>query len=73
MDTFLKRQKNKEILELLTLLVDKYPDWNFHQILQNSGTMPYAIPEIFYEESSETLNRMLDTPFMQCVIKFLKK
>ena len=35
--------------------------------------MPYAIPEIFYEKSSETLNRMLDTPFMQCAIKFLKK
>ena len=73
MDTFLRQQKNKEILELLTLLVNKYPDWRFHQILQNSGTTPYSVPDFFYEESEDTLNRMLDTPFMQCAIKFLKK
>lgn len=47
---------NKEILNILTDLVEKYPEWRFHQLLQNVRIEDFA--DKFYEESRETLKRL---------------
>ena len=69
----MERQKyNKLILERLSKLVDKYPDLRFGQILVNcdiiqeeevllEGERQTVLIGIdpFYEESEDTLNRMM--------------
>lgn len=47
---------NKEILNILTDLVEEYPDWRFHQLLQNVRIEDFS--DKFYEESVETLKRL---------------
>ncbi len=48
---------NKEILEKLSILVEKHSDLRFHQMLQ---FLEISFPDTdqYYEESTETLNRM---------------
>ena len=53
------RQKyNKELLDVITQYVEKYPDWRFHQILQNIGICMRRQGDMFFEESYETVRRM---------------
>lgn len=47
---------NKEILNILIDLIEKYPDWRFHQLLQNVRIEDFS--DRFYEESRETLKRL---------------
>ena len=47
---------NKEILNILADLVEKFPDWRFHQLLQNVRIEDFS--DKFYEESRETLKRL---------------
>ena len=47
---------NKEILNILADLVEKFPDWRFHQLLQNVKIEDFS--DKFYEESRETLKRL---------------
>lgn len=47
---------NKEILNILADLIEKYPDWRFHQLLQNVRIEDFS--DRFYEESRETLKRL---------------
>ena len=42
------------IVETIKGAVELYPDWRFHQILQNMGIEQPAIDQ-WYEESDETL------------------
>lgn len=65
MKTYLKRHEfNRKILEKLSEIVDKYPDWRFNQILENVGiTDGYeyesARPTLnFYEESVDTYKKI---------------
>ena len=63
----MERQKyNKLILETLSELVKKYPDLRFGQILVDCDIIKYDIADNgievidpFYEESEDTLNRMM--------------
>ena len=50
-------QANKQILEKLTKLVEKYPDWRFNQILSNTDVVLEG-QDMFYDESTETLERL---------------
>ena len=50
-------QANKQILEKLTKLVEKYPDWRFNQILSNTDIVLEG-QDMFYDESTETLERL---------------
>lgn len=65
MDAILKehfstRQKcNKELVAIISDFVNECPDWRFHQILQNIGITTRSGGDMFYEESSETLERVL--------------
>ena len=53
------RQKyNKELLEKIKLYVEMYPDWRFHQILQNIGICMRVQGDMFFEESYETVKRV---------------
>lgn len=47
---------NKEILNILADLIEEYPDWRFHQLLQNVRIEDFS--DRFYEESRETLKRL---------------
>ena len=67
----MERQKyNKLILEILSKLVDKYPDLRFGQILANAEVIIYKndydelVPkDPYYEEPEVTLERMKNNKF----------
>ena len=60
----LKRQEaNRKLVKIINDLVETYPDWRFGQILFNAGFITrkqksLEIQDPFYEESSETLDRV---------------
>lgn len=47
---------NRYIVAMVAELIERHPDWRFHQILQNASV---SIPgeDQFYEESEETFRR----------------
>ena len=52
-----RQEANRQILELVGKAVEEFPDWRFHQILQNIGAeMPGT--DQWYDESVETLNNI---------------
>lgn len=58
-----RQAANYEILNTLYAIVERYPDWRFHQILQNLQINLREVTEFkcldqFYEESEETLERV---------------
>lgn len=50
-------EANRRILELLKEAVETWPDWRFHQILQNLNIEETGVDK-WYEESEKTLNTM---------------
>ena len=48
---------NRMIVEAIKDAIELYPDWRFHQILQNMGIEQPAIDQ-WFEESDETLNNI---------------
>ena len=48
-------EANRKILELLKEAVETWPDWRFHQILQNLNIEETGVDK-WYEESERTLN-----------------
>ena len=55
-----RQAANRAIVELVRKAVERFPDWRFHQILQNIGVEQPAIDQ-WYEESDETLCNMKKT------------
>lgn len=54
----MKRQDdNRKILELVSKAVEEFPDWRFHQILQNLG-IEQPFNDQWYEESCVTLRNI---------------
>lgn len=58
-----RQAANYEILNILYAIVEKHPDWRFHQILQNLDVNIRDVKTLrcldqFYEESEETLKRV---------------
>ena len=51
---------NRLIVEHIKATVEAFPDWRFHQILQNIGVEQPAIDQ-WYEESIGTLLNMKKT------------
>ena len=47
-------EANRSIVNLIKETIEAYPDWRFHQILQNLGVEKPGIDQ-WYEESTETL------------------
>lgn len=53
--------KNREIVAKLSMLVEKYPEWRFHQLLMNVGIEEPG-QDKWYEESDATMVKLnLDT------------
>lgn len=81
METFLKNlpnikdmvksryDSNKAIIEIISLVVEKFPDWRFHQILQNIEIIGRLGEDLFYEESIETLERMLNNCLINSILQ----
>lgn len=59
---FCRYDANLKIVEILGDLVAAYPDWRFQQILQNIDITPRDGKDLFYEESVDTLNKVLKNP-----------
>ena len=53
----IRLEANRKILELLKEAVETWPDWRFHQILQNLNIEETGVDK-WYEESEETLRNM---------------
>ncbi len=53
-----RQEANRKILELVGKAIEEFPDWRFHQILQNMWIEQPAIDQ-WYEESTETLNNIM--------------
>ena len=51
-----RQEANRKILELVGKAIEVFPDWRFHQILQNIQVEEPAIDQ-WYEESTETLSK----------------
>ena len=49
-----RQEANRRILEAIHDMVEAFPDWRFHQILQNIGVEKPGQDQ-WYEESEETL------------------
>ena len=68
---------NKQILKLLSEIIDMHPEWRFHQVLQNidinmRNFNAFSLKDLFYEESTETLDRMEKNVYVAIVNKNLK-
>ena len=50
-----RQEANRKIVELVAKAVEEFPDWRFHQILQNLGAESPGEDQ-WHEESEETLS-----------------
>lgn len=59
-----RQEANKKILEKLAIMVEKYPDWRFGQLLVNCDLLeiikPGIVADPFHEESEQTLKNILE-------------
>lgn len=81
METFLKNlpnikdmvksryDSNKAIIEIISLVAEKFPNWRFHQILQNIEIIGRLGEDLFYEESIETLERILNNCLINSILQ----
>ena len=52
-----RQETNRQILDLISIAVERYPDFRFHQILQNMKVEQPGQDQ-WYEESEETLRNI---------------
>lgn len=52
-----RQEANRKILEKISKVVEREPDWRFHQILQNIGVTQGGYDQ-WHEESAETLSNI---------------
>ena len=55
-----RQQYNKHILNELSKLIDLYPDQRFGQLIANYILPNYRQRDIFFEESKQTLENVLN-------------
>lgn len=63
-DDMTRQEANELILRKLEAAVASFPNWRFHQILQNCGA-EVAGEDHFFDESVETLESMNNNPTMK--------
>ena len=51
-------EANRQIIQMLSAIVESCPDWRFQQILQNVGVSSRFGEDRWYEESEETLQKI---------------
>ena len=55
-----RQQYNKQILDELNRLIDLYPDQRFGQLIANYILPNYRQRDMFFEESKQTLENVLN-------------
>lgn len=61
-------ESNQRIVEILSELVEKFPQWRFQQILQNVDIASRNGEDLFYEESYDTLTTLINNPTVSAVL-----
>lgn len=61
-------ESNQRIVEILSELVEKFPQWRFQQILQNVDVASRNGEDLFYEESYDTLTALINNPTVSAVL-----
>lgn len=61
-------ESNQRIVEILSELVEKFPQWRFQQILQNVDIAPRDGEDLFYEESYDTLTTLINNPTVSAIL-----
>ena len=61
-------ESNQRIVEILSELVEKFPQWRFQQILQNVDIASRSGEDLFYEESYDTLTTMTNNAIVGSIL-----
>lgn len=61
-------ESNQRIVEILSELVEKFPQWKFQQILQNVDITSRNGEDLFYEESYDTLTTMTNNATVRSIL-----
>ena len=61
-------ESNQRIVEILSELVEKFPQWRFQQILQNVDVASRNGEDLFYEESYDTLTTLINNPTVSAIL-----
>lgn len=61
-------ESNQRIVEILSELVEKFPQWRFQQILQNVDIASRDGEDLFYEESYDTLTTLINNPTVSAIL-----
>lgn len=59
---------NQRIVEILSELVEKFPQWRFQQILQNVDVTSRDGEDLFYEESVDTLTTLTNNTIVRSIL-----
>lgn len=61
-------ESNQRIVEILSELVEKFPQWRFQQILQNADIVSGNEGDTFYEESCDTLTTLTNNAIVKSIL-----
>lgn len=61
-------KSNQRIVEILSELVEKFPQWRFQQILQNVDVASRNGEDLFYEESYDTLTALTNNTIVRSIL-----
>lgn len=61
-------ESNQRIVEILSELVERFPQWRFQQILQNVDIASRDGEDLFYEESYDTLTTLINNPTVSAIL-----
>lgn len=63
-------ESNQRIVEILSELVERFPQWRFQQILRNVDIVPSDRDDLFYEESYDTLTMLTNNTIVRSVLSY---
>lgn len=64
----MRYESNQKIIEILSKLVERFPQWRFQQILQNVDIASRDGEDLFYEESYDTLTTMTNNATVRSIL-----
>ena len=64
----MRYESNQKIIEILSKLVERFPQWRFQQILQNVDVASRNGEDLFYEESYDTLTALTNNTIVRSIL-----
>lgn len=64
----MRYESNQKIIEILSKLVERFPQWRFQQILQNVDIASRDGEDLFYEKSYDTLTTLINNPTVSAIL-----